>query len=47
MDLIVIVRDVTRSELASGGSVALEQEPVACDRCHNIEEIGVVMVQAA
>jgi hypothetical protein len=46
MDLIVIVRDVARSELASGSSLALEQEPLACDRCHNIEEIVVAMVQA-
>jgi len=45
MDLIVIVREVARSELTSG-SVALEQELVACDRCHNIEEIVVAMVQA-
>jgi hypothetical protein len=45
MDLIVIVRDIARSERGLGFSAAPEQELLACDRCHKIEEIVVAMVK--
>jgi hypothetical protein len=45
MDLVVIVRDIARSEMASGIS-SVQQELLVCDRCHNIDEIVVAIVQA-
>jgi hypothetical protein len=46
MDLIVIVRDIARSEMASGAHASLASELLVCDRCHDIEEIVVAIIQA-
>jgi hypothetical protein len=45
MDLVAIVRDITRSEVPSEIS-SVQQELLVCDRCHNIDEIIVAIFQA-
>lgn len=45
LDMVVIVRAVARPKWRLGAA-ALEDSLLVCDRCHNIEEIVVALVQA-